>query len=301
MFMQAMNTEQYVRIAVSAVIITSVVGIKILFTALAKRNIDDLARFYHWRRVILYSCSATAIVLIGGVWFERVQSFAAVLGMSFAALLGALVIVMRESINDLVGWIYIMSRQPFKVGDRIQTGEIIGDVIDIRLFKFSVIEVGNWVDADQNTGRIVHIPNGRILSEPVANYETGFAYIWHEIPVTITFESNWRKAKDLLTQIAHEKAEHLSEGAEEQIRSAAMKYLIFFSKLTPIVYTSVRENGVLLTIRYIVKPRQRRNSEQDVWEAILAAFEQQDDIAFAYPTTRFFASEGSSFDRHVGN
>lgn len=297
MFMQAMNTEQYVRIAASVVILVSAWIIKMLFTALAKRNFDDMARFHHWRRVIVYSCSVTAIVLIGGVWFERVQSFAAVLSVTVAAL----VIVMRDSINDLVAWMYIMSRQPFKIGDRIQTGDIIGDVIDIRLFKFSVIEVGNWVDADQNTGRIVHIPNRNILREPLANYETGFEYIWHEIPVTITFESNWRKAKDLLTQIAHEKVEHLSEGAEEQIRSAAMKYLIFFSKLTPIVYTSVRENGVLLTVRYIVKPRQRRNSEQDIWEAILAAFAQQDDIAFAYPTTRFFASEGSSFDRHGGN
>jgi hypothetical protein len=90
-----------------------------------------------------------------------------------------------------------------------------------------------------------------------------------------------------LTGIA-EKAADLSDGAEEQIRRAAMRYLIYFSKLTPIVYTTVKESGVLLTIRYIVRPRNRRSSEQMIWEAILTEFEQHEDIALAYPTMRYY-------------
>jgi len=85
-----------------------------------------------------------------------------------------------------------------------------------------------------------------------------------------------------------EKGEDLSQGAEEQIRRAAMRYLIYFRKLTPIVYTSVRDSGVLLTLRYIVKPRERRGSEDAIWEAILLAFAEEDDISLAYPTTRFY-------------
>jgi small-conductance mechanosensitive channel len=108
--------------------------------------------------------------------------------------------------------------------------------------------------------------------------------------VLITFESDWRKAKRLLATIAAEKAEHLSQGAEAQIRRAAMRYLIFFRNLTPIVYTSVRESGVLLTLRYIVKPRERRRSEEVIWEAILDAFGEHADLALAYPTTRFYSA-----------
>lgn len=154
--------------------------------------------------------------------------------------------------------------------------------------EFSIIEIGNWVDAEQNTGRIVHVPNSMILREPLANYETGFEYIWNEIPVLITFESNWEKAKGILSDIARDKAEPLSAGAEQQIRRAAMKYFIYFKILTPIVYTSVRDNGVLLTIRYIVKPRGRRGSEEEVWESILREFAKHDDISLAYSTTRFY-------------
>ena len=64
------------------------------------------------------------------------------------------------------------------------------------------MEIGNWVDADQSTGRILHIPNGMIFTSGVANYTHGPDYIWNEIPVLITFESDWEKAKGLLQEIA---------------------------------------------------------------------------------------------------
>ena len=71
--------------------------------------------------------------------------------------------------------------------------------------------------------------------------------------------------------------------------------MIMYSKLTPTVYTSVEDSGVLLTIRYMCDPRKRRSSEQAIWEDILRAFAEQPDIEFAYPTQRFYNSwaEGS--------
>jgi small-conductance mechanosensitive channel len=278
------SSDTAAKLVATLVLLILFVLLRFLTCSVVKRKIDDPARFHHWRRVIVNTLTIVALVLIGRVWIRAFDSLATFLGLASAGL----AVAMHDSIANVAGWVFILFRKPFKVGDRIEVGTITGDVIDVRLFQFSVVEVGNWVDADQSTGRIVHIPNSQILREPVSNYETGFQYIWHEIPVLITFESNWRKAKELLANIAAEKAEHLSEGAEEQIRRAAMRYLIFFKNLTPIVYTSVKESGVLLTLRYIVKPRQRRNSEEAIWEAILAAFEQHEDIALAYPTTRFF-------------
>ena len=101
------------------------------------------------------------------------------------------------------------------------------------------IGIVNWVDADQSTGRIVHVPNSKVLREPLANYHIGFEYIWNEIQVRITFESAWKKAKRLLQEIASANVEHLSTGAQAQIRQAAKKYFVFFTKLIPIVYTTV--------------------------------------------------------------
>lgn len=251
---------------------------------LVVKRVDDPAYEYRYRRVIVYISTILMIVLILPIWIRDIRSVSTFLGLASAGL----AIAMHDTIANLTGWLFIIWRKPFKVGDRIQVGNVAGDVIDIRLFQFSVVEIGNWVGADQSTGRIVHVPNSKALREPVANYHIGFEYIWNEIPVLITFESDWHKAKKILSDIAHATVEHLSEGAREQIRKAAAKYMIFYGALTPIVYTSVKESGVLLTIRYFVNPRQRRSTEQNIWESILDAFSKEPDIALAYPTTRFY-------------
>ena len=119
-----------------------------------------------------------------------------------------------------------------------------------------------------------------MFTEATANYNKGFQHIWNEIPVLVTFESDWEKAKEILTEIANRCAENLS--------TTAQKYMIFYSKLTPVVYTSVLDSGILLTIRYLTAPRNRRDSSQEIWEAILREFVHCDDIDFAYPTQRFF-------------
>ncbi|NQT92874.1 MAG: mechanosensitive ion channel family protein [Lentisphaerae bacterium] len=251
-----------------------------------RRKRDDLARSYFARRYVNYGYGILLAIALAAVWVESFRSLA-----TFAGLLTAgIAIAMHETISNVAGWLFILSRRPFKLGDRIQIGDLIGDVIDVRVFQFSVIEIGNWVDAEQSTGRIVHVPNGKVLREPLANYETGFEYLWNEIPVLVTFESDWKKTKGLLLEIVQRKAGELSEGIQQQIKLAAMQYLIYFKNLTPIVYTSVRDSGVLLTIRYIVKPRERRGSENDIWEAILEEFAKCDDIQLAYPTKRFYKS-----------
>jgi hypothetical protein len=86
----------------------------------------------------------------------------------------------------------------------------------------------------------------------------------------------------------------MSQAAEERLRQVARKFMIFYTKLTPIVYTSVRDCGVLLTVRYVCDPRKRRATEQAIWEDILEAFAGADDIDFAYPTQRFYDNVGKA-------
>jgi small-conductance mechanosensitive channel len=258
--------------------------VRFLCNVIIKRRIPDAMKSYRWRRAILYSYSVLLIVLVGPIWIKGIASLTTFLGLASAGV----AVAMHDTIANVAGWFFIMSRKPFKVGDRIEIGQITGDVIDIRIFQFSVVEVGNWIDADQSTGRIVHVPNSNVLREALANYQIGFEYIWHEIPVLITFESDWKRAKVLLQKIANDNVENLLDGAQEQIRRAAQKYFIFYGALTPIVYTTVKDSGVLLTMRYLVNPRQRRSSEQQIWESTLDAFDEEDDIELAYPTTRFY-------------
>jgi len=132
------------------------------------------------------------------------------------------------------------------------------------------------------------IPNSKIFTQAQANFSKGFQYIWHEIPVLLTFESDWKKGKNILDKIARKHAEHLSEFAEKRIIEASKKFMIYYKHLTPKVYTTVRDSGVFLTIRYLTDPRKRRGTENAIWENILKAFAKYPEIDFAYPTRRYF-------------
>ncbi len=237
---------------------------------------------YRWRKTSAYVTFGFCVFVIGGVWFKGFQSISTYLGLLSAGL----AIALQDPLVNLAGWVFILWRRPFSVGDRIQIGESRGDVIDQRIFMFTLMEIGNWVDADQSTGRVIHIPNGKVFREVLANYSKGFQYIWNEIAVLLTFESDWEKAKKILLKIGVAHGEHLSKSAAEKLRKAARKMMIFFTKLTPIVYTSVKDSGVMWTIRYLCEPRRRRTSEQEIWEDILKESKKCDDIDFAYPTER---------------
>ncbi len=261
--------------------------LKVVTTKIVCRKIEDDKKLYHIRRTVTYVYTFIVVIVIGSIWFKGIASLSTFLGLASAGL----AVAMHDTIANMAGFFFIEARKPFRVGDRIQLDTFKGDVIDIRLFQFSIVEVGNWVDADQSTGRIIHVPNSMVLRLPLSNYHIGFEYIWNEIPVMVTFESNWKKAKELLLGIGRENADFLSQGAQAQIRNAARKYLIVAGKLTPTVYTAVKDSGIMLTIRYLVDPRQRRVTEQKMWEDILDAFYKEEDIDLAYPTTRFYMSQ----------
>ncbi len=280
----SINTTEKLFFTVTA--LTVIALFRLLTGMLVSRKVKDDKRSYHVRRTVTYVYTAIVFVVVGSIWFQGITALSTFLGLASAGLAVAL----HDTIANIAGFFFIEARKPFRVGDRIELDHVKGDVIDIRLFEFSIVEVGNWVDADQNTGRIVHVPNSMVMRLPLSNYNIGFEYIWNEIPVLITFESNWKKAKALLSEIGNKNAESLSRGAQEQIRRAARKYLIIAGTLTPTVYTTVKNSGVMLTIRYIVNPRQRRGTEQQMWEEILDVFANEPDIDLAYNTTRFYTA-----------
>ncbi|MBL1213949.1 MAG: mechanosensitive ion channel family protein [Ignavibacteriae bacterium] len=266
------------------IIILAVYILQRLVVKFLLKAIDEITIRYQWQKIILYTSVIIAVILLIRVWFGAFES----LGTYFGLLTAGLAIALKDLLVNFVGWVFILIRKPFNVGDRIQIGDITGDVIDLRIFQFSVIEVGNWVDSDQSTGRIIHIPNGHVFTKSQANYTAGFEYIWNEIPVLITFESDWKKAKKILLDAVNKHAIHFNEEAERQIKAAARKFLIFYKTLTPIVYTAKKDSGVMLSMRYLCKVRMRRSTEEAIWEEVLEQFTHHDDIHFAYPTQRFY-------------
>lgn len=281
------GVDSQIRLLISILFVIVVATIYSKVMKQKHETMVDMEKYYNLKKRSGNITAGLTIMLLAMIWVEEFKSFSTFLGLFSAAL----AISLKDIISNMAGWLFIVWRKPFKVGDRIEIGSISGDVVDTRLFHFTLMEIGNWVEHDQSTGRVIHVPNFKIITEPMANYGQGFQYIWNEISVLLTFESDWKKAKKILLKIAEKHAEHLSAEAEQKVRMAARKYMIIYNYLTPIVYVSVKDSGIQLTMRYLCEPRKRRTTVDEIWEDVLQDFSMYNDLHFAYNTQRVVFDE----------
>lgn len=253
-----------------------------LLVRVINRRIEDLTTRHKARRAVVYSLFFFVVLLLLVIWFKELRFVGVAIGIIGAGL----ALVLQSVLISFVGWIYILLRRPYNIGDRIELGGLRGDVIDIRILHTTLLEIGNWVDADQSTGRIVFLPNSLIFTDKTYNYTQGFPFIWCEIPVTIAFESNWQKAKEVMLAQARKEGEKLEPEVRVLIRKMSRNYPIKYRHLMPIVYTRIQANGVQLTLRFLAHAQERRGVESALAEAILSSFNQEAEIALAYPTQR---------------
>jgi small-conductance mechanosensitive channel len=288
--LEAVST--FIPTALTVVLILAVcVLIRWVVLRLTIRSFDDPKIWYRVRKTVnwittgLFFFAIALLLLAGNTGIASIVTYLGILSAGVA-------VALSDLLRNLAGWMYIASRRPFRVGDRVEIAGHAGDVVDLRAFRFSLLEIRNWVDADQSTGRIVHVPNGKVLSEPLANFGAGFHWVWHEIKVLLTFESDWERATDVLQGILEEESPDVaSREAAEAIRRASREYLLSFTHLTPTVYLDVQDSGIELTGRLLTDVRTRRGVTHRVWTAMLKAIEADPALELAYPTVRTFFAE----------
>lgn len=252
------------------------------FIGIINRRVKDIKSRHMIRKSVIYVVNAILIIIVFFLWIQNISSVTIFLGVAGAGLALAL----QEVILCIAGWFLILMRRPFEAGDRIEINGVKGDVIDIRLFQTSVLEIGNWVDADQSTGRIVNLPNSFVFKHENYNYSRGFEFIWNEIPILLTFESDWKRGREIMTAHAKSLAEGLEGKVNRKIDVMRNRYMIYYGKLTPIVYVNIKDSGVELTLRYLTEAKKRRSTQDQLCQAILEDFNKEANVNFAYPTYR---------------
>ena len=252
------------------------------FIGIINKRVKDIKTRHTVRKNAVYSVSIILFVVIFFIWIQNINSITIFLGVAGAGLALAL----QEVILSIAGWFLILLKHPFETGDRIEINGIQGDVIDIRIFQTSLLEIGNWVDADQSTGRIVNLPNSFVFKHANYNYSRGFEFIWHEIPVLLTFESDWKRGKEIMMSHAKNLAEGLEAEVSRKIGAMRNRYMIYYGKLTPIVYVNIKDSGVELTLRYLTEAKKRRSTQDQLCQAILNDFKKDPQVNLAYPTYR---------------
>jgi small-conductance mechanosensitive channel len=213
-----------------------------------KYNLTRVLRLTAWILIVFI-----AITILFQNWYTAVVSFGLI-----SLILG---FALQTPVTSFIGWIYILVREPYRVGDRIKIGTATGDVIDVSYLDTTLWEFGGDVlSTDHPTGRVIKFPNSSVLSTPVYNYTWPlFPYIWNEIKFHIAYDSDLEFVAATMQEIAEKE---VGEGMMKQVR-------VFRDLLaqTPVDQLQVQERPVVMfrvsentwleaIVRYLVHPKE---------------------------------------------
>lgn len=269
-----------IKVMYSVLMLLIAYAVNIFIENIIKRKITETRERYSIRKAVSTVVSILTFGAILGVWFQETTT----LVLAFGLLSAGIAIALQDLLRNVAGGLIIFLTTPFRAGDRIQVDNDLGDVIDIRIFYTTLMEIREWVDGDQYSGRIFQLPNSFILNKTVKNYTKDFSFIWDEITIMLTYDSNYKKAREIIKRMAHEITEPFEQKAKTELLNMGEKYLISQADVEENIYTRITDNWIDLRLRYVVDPRKRRLIRHALSEKILEELLPEKDIKIASAT-----------------
>lgn len=259
---------------ISLIIIFLAYVINSLAGNLILRRVSTSRDRYTLRKTVSILVTVLVFASLFAIWVERTST----LFIAYGILSAGIAIALQDVLRNLAGGILIIMSRPFKAGDRIQVGDSTGDVLDIGSFSTAIMEIREWVDADQYTGRILHIPNSFALNQTIKNYTRDYSFIWDEVRILLIYGSNWKKAEDVALKTAGPIVEEFESLAQTELLLMGEKYFTTTYDVQTKLYTKMQENWIEMRLRYVVEPRKRRAVSHLLTSNILEALEKEEDI-----------------------
>ena len=256
----------------ATVFIVVVLAIAKAVSVYAIGRISDASTTFTLRR-ILHLIVGILIVLIGlSIFFAN--WYTALISVGVVSIIVGLSI--QTPMSSFIGWIYILVRRPYRVGDRIKIGDATGDVIDVSYLDTTLWEFGGqYLSTDHPSGRLIKFPNEKVLDELVYNYSWPlFPYIWNEIKFDIAYESDLEFVAKTMQEIAEaelgeEMMEHV-EAFRDLLAKTPVDELEVHER--PRVIFRVNENTWLdAIVRYAIPPREAGRIKTRLIKKLLAA------------------------------
>jgi small-conductance mechanosensitive channel len=247
--------------------------------AVYQYNLKRVSRLVVWLVIAFF-----VLTILFQNWYTAVVSFGLL-----SLILG---FALQTPITSFIGWVYILVREPYRVGDRIKIGNATGDVIDVNYLDTTLWEFGgDYLSTEHPSGRIIKFPNSTVLSSPVYNYTWPlFPYIWNEIRFNVAYNSDLEFV-----------AATMREVAEREVGEEMMKQVEVFREIlaqTPVNQLEVQERPVVLfrvsantwieaIVRYLVHPKEAGRVKSRLILELLARLNAAPDrVLFPKDSTR---------------
>ena len=231
--------------------------------------VSDKKKYYRNRKIKITLIVICWLVVIL-IWKEQIKGLITLISFISAAV----TIALREIIFNFFAGLYINAKKVFEIEDRIEIKGIKGDVITMHSLGFEMLEIADGNEFEQSTGKIVHIPNSTVFSEPTKNFTKAFKYIWDEIKINIELDSDVEETKSYIYNILKniEILKEIPEKMENQVDDVTVQYRIYYNKLEPIIYTRINESHIELSLRYLVHPKKIRIVQNEIYLKVLEEY-----------------------------
>jgi small-conductance mechanosensitive channel len=235
-------------------------------------RIDDAVTRFTLKRILYLVSGVLITIVVVSVIF--VNWYGAVTALGVGSIIIGLAV--QTPAKSFIAWIYILVRQPYRVGDRIKIGDATGDVIDVGYLDTTLWEFGGkYISGDHPSGRVIRFPNEKVLDEIVWNYSWPlFPYIWNEIKFQIAYQSDLEFVAKTMQQVVDDEI-----GQEMRERISTYRELL---ARTPVDELEVREHPRVIfrvdevtwidaIVRYLVAPREAGPIKSRLIPKLLAA------------------------------
>ena len=240
---------------------------------------------YSLKRTFSALSLATYAVSLLAIWIAEAQYILLSLGLIGAAIAFAL----QDIFKNFAGGIMIFLNGIYHVGDRIEFNNKFGDVIDIGILYTTLMETREWVSGDQETGRLTIMPNGGVLTGVVHNYSRDLNFIWDELTIPITYESDWKEAKSIILDMVIKETKKTVENAEKVMQELEGKYYFTKRAIEPSVFLTLTDNWISFGVRYVTDVSSRRILHDKLNRAILKEIEKSKNVHVASTTINITA------------
>ena len=262
-------------------------GLSVVVKILLKKYITEDDNHYTSNKLVNFILILFIVFILIFSYIDNASYLVTVLGFASAGI----AIALKDWFMSIFGWFAIMTNGSIRVGDRIKVQrneiEVVGDVLDISLFKIAVREDVTYTTYTnvRRAGRVFFIPNSYIFTDLISNYTyDGLRTVWDGVDITLTFDSNHEKAMEIATEIATRNARGFTELTKKRLSKLKTKYVLRSTNPEPRIFACAEKYGVVITTWYYANSYGTLPLRTKISLELVEAFNAADDITIAYPT-----------------
>ncbi|MGO4515835.1 mechanosensitive ion channel domain-containing protein [Terriglobus sp. 2YAB30_2] len=252
-------------LAVIVAILVCIILTETLILKLLERPALDRRRKQTLQTILQLGVQVMGILLVLLVIFGSPRQMTTILGLATAGL----TVVLQDFILAFFGWFVLMGRNGIRVGDWVEINGVGGEVIEINLFRTTMLETGNWTDKGHPTGRRVTFINSFAIRGQYFNFSTTGQWMWDEISVSIPASETTYEVVEEIHDVIVQETEKSARLAEDEWRRSTRQYGLSQFSADPAINLRPSGAGIDLVIRYITRAAERFETKNRLYQRVI--------------------------------